>query len=132
MQDWTSGPALSSPQVITHPCRLLCFFVDEEEPTLDRCRRRSIRASESLWVGIRSLGKMPGKDTYSKHNPALFLSFLFIAPNALDVISPIRVVGFVVGDAHDGKRQMCVVCLSHRPGLAASFKPSRAKFRVNK
>ena len=35
---------------------------------------------------------MPGKVTYSKHDPALLLSFfrlrfLFIAPNALDVIS---------------------------------------------
>ena len=83
-----------------------------------------MRASESLWVGIRSLVKIPGKATYSKHDSTLFLSFfefrfLFIAPDALDVISSIRVVGFVVGDvelAHDGKRLRCVVCLSLRPG----------------
>ena len=83
-----------------------------------------MRASESLWVGIRSLVKIPGKATHSKHDSTLFLSFfefrfLFIAPDALDVISSIRVVGFVVGDvelAHDGKRLRCVVCLSLRPG----------------
>lgn len=38
--------------------RLLCFL-DKEEPTLARCRRRSMRAPESLGVGIRSLVKIP-------------------------------------------------------------------------
>ena len=69
-----------------------------------------MRASESLWVGIRSLVEIPRKATYGKHDPAVFLGFfelgfLFIAPNAFDVISPIGMVGFVVGDvelAHDG------------------------------
>jgi hypothetical protein len=61
-------------------------------------------------VGIRSLVKIPGKATYSKRDPDLFLRFfkfrfLFIAPDALDVISPIRMVG-------DG---WCVVCLSLHP-----------------
>ena len=54
--------------------------------------------------------------------------FLFIA---LDVISPIRVVGFVVGDvelAHDGRRQMCVVCFKNfRSGLLSRLLQQAAK-----
>ena len=95
-----------------------------------------MRASESLWVGIRSLVKIPGKATYSKHDSTLFLSFfefrfLFIAPDALDVISSIGVVGFVVGDvelAHDGKRLRCVVCLSLRPGAFSLDSPETRYF----
>ena len=66
---------------------------------------------ESVFRSLVNDDDAGGKGTYGKHHSAVFLCFFkfcffFIAPNALDVISPIRMVGFVVGDvelSHDGQ-----------------------------
>ena len=66
---------------------------------------------ESVFRSLVNDDDAGGKDTYGKHHLPVFLGFFkfcffFIAPNALDVISPIRMVGFVVGDvelSHDGQ-----------------------------
>ena len=59
------------------------------------------------------------------------------SPNALDVISPISIVGFVVGDVElaregDSERVRCVVYLSFRPDshLESSDHQFQSKVRM--